>query len=120
MQNAAPSKNRHLSEKYCTPIVQDSAKKKQYQNSEKSNKAKRYPYSDGSINLSKPCPYCNYQYGLKIIRFKDDEGFCKCGRCDAALFSLNEGKDTQGLTHIGTVLDNYLPTESAFGEEVEK
>lgn len=119
MKNATPAKNWHLS-KSCTPIVQDSRKKKQYKDSEKSDKAKRYPYSDGSINLRKPCPYCGYSHGLKLIRFKDDQGFCKCGRCDAALFSIAEAKDTQGLTHIGKILDNYLPTPAAFGEEVAR
>lgn len=119
MQNAAPQQGkRHFKQKSCTPIVQDSAKKKQYRNSGISNKAKRYPHSDKSINLSKPCPYCDYSTGLIIIRFKEDKGFCRCGRCDAALFSLNETKKAQGLTHIGTVLDNYLPTPTAFGEEV--
>lgn len=120
MQNAAPSKNRHLNEKYCTPIEQYSAKKKQYRNSEIPNKARRYPHSDRSINLSKPCPYCDYSTGLIIIRFKEDKGFCRCGRCDAALFSIAEAKKAQGLTHIGTVLDSYLPKPAAFGEEVAR
>lgn len=116
MKNATPAKNWHLS-KSCNPILQDSHQKKQYLYSEKSNKGKRYPHSDGSINLREPCPYCGYSHGLKLIRFKDDEGFCKCGRCDAALFSIAETKKAQGLTHIGTVLESYLPT-SASGEEV--
>lgn len=108
MKNATPAKNWHLS-KSCTPIVQDSAKKKQYRNSGKSNKGKRYPHSDRSINLSKPCPYCNYPRGLIIIRWRGDLGFVKCGRCDAALYSLNESKPKQGLQHIGEILDSYLP-----------
>lgn len=54
------------------------------------DKEKHYPHSDRCINLSKPCPYCDYGRGLIIIRFKDDIGFCKCGRCDAALYSLPE------------------------------
>ena len=120
MENADPAKNRHFNKKSCTPIVQDSLKKKQYLYSEKSNKAKRYPHSDGSINLSKPCPYCNYPRGLIIIRFKDDKGFVRCGRCDAALYSMNENVSEQGLQHIGTVLDSYLPTPAAFDGEVAK
>ncbi|MEO0683721.1 MAG: hypothetical protein AAFV71_17735 [Cyanobacteria bacterium J06633_8] len=121
MQNAAPQQGkRHFNKKSCTPVVQDSAKKKQYLYSGKSNKAKRYPHSDGSINLREPCPYCGYSHGLKLIRFKDSEGFCKCGRCDAALFSIAEAKIKQGLTHIGTVLDNYRTTPAAFDGEVAK
>lgn len=121
-QNAASlsREKRHISKKTCNPILQDSAKKKQYQNSEKSNKPKRYPCSDGSINLPKPCPYCNYERGLKIIRFKNDKGFCKCARCDAALFSIAEAKEkSQGLTHIGKILDDYLPSKSNFDGEME-
>ena len=121
MQNAAPQQGkRHFNKKSCTPVVQDSAKKKQYLYSGKSNKAKRYPHSDGSINLSNPCPYCNYSTGLIIIRFKEDKGFCRCGRCDAALLSIAEAKKAQGLTYIGTVLDSYLPNPAAFGEEVAR
>lgn len=78
------------------------------------------PTSNGSIRLSSPCPYCRYNTGLVIIRFKDDLGFVRCGRCDAALFSIAETKKTQGLTHIGTVLDNYLPTPAGFDEEVAR
>ena len=102
------------------PIIPEISSKKQYFYSVKSNKAKRYPHSDGSVNLSKPCPYCNYPRGLIIIRFKEDKGFCRCGRCDAALYSLNENCSEQGLQHIGTVLDNYLPTSAAFDGEVAK
>ncbi|MEO0933590.1 MAG: hypothetical protein AAFY21_07470, partial [Cyanobacteria bacterium J06641_2] len=111
---------RHFNKKSCTPTVQDSLKKNQCFYSGKSNKAKRYPHSDGSINLREPCPYCGYSHGLKLIRFKDSEGFCKCGRCNAALFSIAEAKTKQGLTHIGTVLDSYLPKPAAFGEEVAR
>lgn len=102
------------------PIIPEISTKKQYLYSVKSNKAKRYPHSDGSINLSKPCPYCNYPRGLIIIRFKEDKGFCRCGRCDAALFSIAEAFKAQGLTHIGTVLDSYLPTPAAFDGEVAR
>lgn len=93
-------------------ILQGSNPQKQYKNPEKSKKPnfeKRYPYSGDCISLSKPCPYCDYGRGLIIIRFKDDLGFVRCGRCDAALFSLNEISQKQGLQHIGTVLDSYLP-----------
>lgn len=75
----------------------------------KSEKSKHYPHSAYSVKLSKPCQYCNYGIGLIIIRYKDDKGFCKCGRCDAALYSLNENKPKQGLTHISEILDSYLP-----------
>lgn len=67
------------------------------------------PISNGSIRLSSPCPYCGHHTGLIIIRFKEDKGFCRCGRCDAALFSLNESQPQQGLEHIGEILDSYLP-----------
>lgn len=46
------------------------------------------PFSNGSVKLSPPCPYCEYHTGLIIIRFENDKGFVRCGRCDAALYSL--------------------------------
>jgi hypothetical protein len=98
------------------PVTRQSAKKsyehysKIHQNYQYSGKIKkRYPHSDGSINLSKPCQYCGYQHGLIIIRDQDDKGYCRCGRCDSPLFSLNERSQKQGLQHIGAILDGYLP-----------
>lgn len=90
-----------------------------HQNYQYSREAKkRYPHSDRSINLSKPCQYCGNAIGLVIVRYKDDKGFCRCGRCDAALFSLNKNKPGQGLEHIGGILDQYLPTQSDFNGEM--
>lgn len=78
-------------------------------------KLNRYPTSNGTVKLSSPCPYCGHHTGLIIIRFKEDSGFVRCGRCDAALYSLNEHSHLpDGLTHAGTVLDNYLPTLAGF------
>lgn len=121
-QNAAslPREKRHITKKTCNSILQHPPKNNQYQNSGISNKGKRYPHSDRNINLSKPCPYCDYATGLTIIRWHDDLGFVKCGRCDAALFSLNESKPEQGLTHIGKSLDSFLPNQSDFNGEVAK
>jgi hypothetical protein len=48
------------------------------------------PYSQGAIALTTPCPSCKYQRGLVIIRFKDDLGFVRCGRCDSALYSVSD------------------------------
>lgn len=76
----------------------------------------RYPYSNWTVKLSPHCHYCGYQTGLVIVRWHDDLGFVRCCRCDSALFSIAETKKTQGLTHIGTVLDNYLPTLAGFSE----
>ena len=70
---------------------------------------KRYPHSAYSIKLAKPCQYCGNAIGLIIIRFKEDRGFCRCGRCDAALFSLNESTPKQRIAHIGAILDSYIP-----------
>lgn len=94
-QKAAPtlSVTRQSTKKTCTSIVVQHYSQKQYQSSEKSKKSnfgKHYPHSQGSVNLSTPCPYCDYTRGLIIIRFQDDKGFVRCGRCDAALFSLAE------------------------------
>ena len=83
-------------------------------------KLNRYPHSNGTVKLSPPCPYCRYQTGLVIVRWLSDLGFVRCGRCDAALFSIAEASKNIGLTHIGTELDSYLPTSAAFGEEVTK
>lgn len=80
-------------------------------------KINRFPHSNGTVKLSPPCQYCGYQTGLVIVRWLSDLGFVKCGRCDAAHFSIAEAKKNIGLTHIGTVLDNYLPNGAA-GEEV--
>lgn len=74
-------------------ILQGSNPQKQYKNPEKSKKPnfeKHYPHIQGSINRPKSYPYYNYGRGLIIIRFPDDDGFCRCGKCDAALFSLQE------------------------------
>ncbi|MEO1431607.1 MAG: hypothetical protein AAFV71_21625 [Cyanobacteria bacterium J06633_8] len=108
MQNAAPQLGkRHFNQNFYDNYSRN------YQNNQYSQKPKiRYPYSQGSINLSKHCPYCNYERGLIIIRYEDDAGFCKCGKCDAALFSLNESKPEQGLQHIRGILDSYLPTST--------
>ncbi|MGB7375005.1 MAG: hypothetical protein WA959_00305 [Rivularia sp. (in: cyanobacteria)] len=77
-----------------------------YQYSGKSKK--RYPHSAYSARLAKPCQYCGNAIGLIIIRFKEDRGFCRCGRCHAALFSLNESTPKQRIAHIGAILDRYL------------
>ena len=49
-------------------------------------------YSQNAIALISPCPSCQYQRGLVIIRFKDDSGFVRCGRCDAWLYSIGDGQ----------------------------
>ncbi|MEO0683817.1 MAG: hypothetical protein AAFY76_01885 [Cyanobacteria bacterium J06649_11] len=105
MTNAAPGRRkRHFNQ-----IFYDNYSRI-YQNNQYPEKSKkRYPYSAYSVKLLKHCPYCEYQHGLIIIRFKEDKGYCRCGRCDAALFSLNESKPEKGLTHIGGILDSYLP-----------
>ncbi|MBD2415937.1 hypothetical protein FACHB389_30165 [Nostoc calcicola FACHB-389] len=53
------------------------------------------PYSQGTTVLQSPCPSCQYQRGLVIIRFKDDLGFVRCGRCDAPLYSVSEVSNQQ-------------------------
>ncbi|MEM6752673.1 MAG: hypothetical protein AAF630_06875 [Cyanobacteria bacterium P01_C01_bin.38] len=76
-------------------------------------KSIRYPHSNGTVKLSPPCPYCFNQTGLVIIRFKDDSGFVRCARCDAALYSLNEQNNSRiKPTHAVEVLNNYLPTST--------
>lgn len=87
--NKVPNcKEQRLSGFLNSPLrIPESHTKKQYRSSEI---PKYYPHSQGDINLSKHCPYCGYRTGLIIIRFKDDIGFVRCGRCDAALYSLAE------------------------------
>lgn len=48
------------------------------------------PYSQDAIALISPCPSCQYQRGLVIIRFTNDLGFVRCGRCDSALYSVSD------------------------------
>ncbi|WP_298913534.1 hypothetical protein [uncultured Nostoc sp.] len=48
------------------------------------------PYTQGAIALLTPCRACSYERGLVIIRFPNDKGFARCGRCDAALYSLGD------------------------------
>lgn len=102
---STPRDKRQSAKKILYSHCSTSAPKNQY--SQKSKK--RYPHSDRSINFSKPCQYCGYQHGLIIIRDQGDKGFCRCGRCDAPLYSLNERSQKQGLQHIGEILDSYLP-----------
>lgn len=104
MQKAAPTRKRLPTKK---SYENYSKIHHNYQYPEKPKK--HYPHSDRSINLAKHCPYCDHGIGLIIIRFKDDLGFCKCGGCDAALYSLNESKLEQRSQHIGSILDCYLP-----------
>lgn len=49
---------------------------------------KYYPHSGDRIPLSAPCRACGYNSGLVIIRFKDDIGFVRCGKCDAPQYSV--------------------------------
>lgn len=48
------------------------------------------PYSQGTAMLASPCPACGYRSGLIIVRFKDDLGFIRCGRCDSPLYSVSD------------------------------
>lgn len=109
-QKAAPtpSEKRQSTKKILYSDFSTSAPKNQY--SQKSKK--RYPHSAYSVRLAKPCQYCGNAIGLIIVRDKNDRGFCRCGRCDAALYSLNESKPEQGLQHIGAILDSYLPSSA--------
>ena len=50
------------------------------------------PYSQGVIALTTPCPSCQYQRGLVIIRFTNDLGFVRCGKCDVPLYSVSDRK----------------------------
>lgn len=48
------------------------------------------PYSQSTARLTTPCPACGYARGLIIVRYKNDPGFVRCGRCDAALYSVRD------------------------------
>lgn len=48
------------------------------------------PYSQNTALLSSPCPACGYSRGLIIIRFTNDLGFVRCGKCDSALYSVSD------------------------------
>lgn len=50
------------------------------------------PYSQRAIALTTPCRACGYERGLIIIRFTNDLGFVRCGKCDSALYSVSDRK----------------------------
>lgn len=51
---------------------------------------KRYPHSQGEAVLTSRCQACGYGQGIVIIRFKDDPGFVRCGRCDSPQYAVVE------------------------------
>ncbi|OKH41139.1 hypothetical protein NIES2101_34765 [Calothrix sp. HK-06] len=48
----------------------------------------RHPHSQSRIALNSPCRACGYRHGLLIVRFENDLGFIRCGRCDGAQYPV--------------------------------
>lgn len=55
------------------------------------------PYSQRAIALPTPCRACSYKRGLVIIRFKDDSGFVRCGRCDSPQYSIGDRQSGEAV-----------------------
>jgi predicted Zn-ribbon and HTH transcriptional regulator len=48
------------------------------------------PYTQSAIALPAPCRSCGYERGLVIIRFPNNKGFARCGKCDSPQYSIGD------------------------------